>query len=1491
MDLLGKFKEKELAVKGEALFRMNKYKEALKYYKKILSINNSDENALKRIGECYYNLKNYPEAVKYFNKFLKIKPINDRVSVLKIKSLYYNGDLLDAENCCSNFLENKQPYDILLMMGYIKFKLNQPKEAMNSFDKAFKNPKKIIIIDDYLTSEEYVAILNIYLSLLIPENRYDSIIECYNKILEIKKNDVNSLVERAHYLFKINNYDEAIKSFQKAYELDKNSINKYLDEYISSLEKQAISLEDPSENYKKILKYNKNNFNALFGLANYYYKIKNYKKANYYYAKILDYYPNDISALKGKGKSSFKLDNFSDAIESMDVVLSKNDDKDALLIKALSLNNLERYEESIELFKYYLTNFDSGDMDAIIGIANALTRLGKNKEADVYYDKILSKNPKNVLFCLNKAINLHNQKEYAHSNQLLDRILADSVNIKAYILKAKNLNLMGEYQKSIDLCNKILEIDENNEEILSLIGINYFNLEDYKKAIDSFKLFLIEYPDKLDTIKSYYIESLENLSKNCDYTTAIKYYDILLELDSDNIEYKLLKAWTYNKLDDYNSALNIYDEIFEKSNVTDKKYIDDYIDVLINKANEYESEEELEKAITCYDKILKYDSENKLALSQKSFCLTKIGKNADDIIDKILSKDENDIETLINFAQNYNETGSIQKSFELYEKVLSLDSENIKALTFICKYHYENNDYQDAINISDKLLKINPENNEYLIYKAKSLMGLDKYSEALFSLNQILKDDAGNIDALTEKANCLYKLHKYYDSIDVFEEILEKDNANYQAFIGLANNFYCTEDYKDATVYFEKLDNETLKKYIDKYSFSCLKYAQDLMESDKYGDAIIYFDKTLADDSKNYEALIGKAHCLYNLEDIENSYNAFNEASEINTTKDLKYCDEYIDVLFKKVSSSNNNDLTISYYDKILYYDSNNQDALLAKGLLLVDNNRFGDARDSITKVLDNDNTNEEAILAMGKIHLDNQEFEDAIKCFDKLSSIDALIGKAKALNNLEKYIESISVYDEILSKFEDESIIKLRENTVNNLLSTDFVKSELENGSKLKESKQYQEAIDVYDNILKYDNLNYESIVSKADCYKQLNKPDLAYNCYLKSLDMDDKNIDVLISIAEVCDINGEYELSLDYYQKALTLKNKNLNVLLGKIKVLTELNRFEDVIDSYDYILINKLMSIDEFKQDYINKSIIVANKLFKDNKWENALIYYNKVLNIDKDNEEALLYAANSYKNISDLKQAISHFEHLLEINSSKFGQCHDEYYEALTTYINEIDNHEVSINYIDTFIKYDKNNVSVYLLKVNELILLQKCDDAYTVCDKILSIDENNLEAHFYKSKILFYEEKYVETIKLCNDYLKLDNNDKIEYYKSVSYSRLEDSNFITEIFDEAKEYEENEDYANAIKKYDEILEMNSQNNDALIRKACCLYYFEKYEDASILFKEILSNPQNRKRRFKSFKKECINSLEKYIQSNDVPEFVDLLLEIDSENEIANKIRGK
>ena len=152
---------------------------------------------------------------------------------------------------------------------------------------------------------------------------------------------------------------------------------------------------------------------------------------------------------------------------------------------------------------------------------------------------------------------------------------------------------------------------------------------------------------------------------------------------------------------------------------------------------------------------------------------------------------------------------------------------------------------------------------------------------------------------------------------------------------------------------------------------------------------------------------------------------------------------------------------------------------------------------------------------------------------------------------------------------------------------------------------------------------------------------------------------------------------------------------------------------------------------------------------------------------DNEDALLKAAICYKNINNLKESINHFEHLLETNSLKFEECCDDYFDSLSTYISQIDNHELAINYIDTFLKYDENNVSMYLLKVNELILLEKCDEAYIVCDKILSIDKNNIDAHFNKSKISFYKENYIETIKLCDDYLKLDSNEKIKNYKSVS----------------------------------------------------------------------------------------------------------------------------
>ena len=94
------------------------------------------------------------------------------------------------------------------------------------------------------------------------------------------------------------------------------------------------------------------------------------------------------------------------------------------------------------------------------------------------------------------------------------------------------------------------------------------------------------------------LQYLENQSKNCDYTTAIKYYDILLELDSDNSAEETLIDFYYRYRDNgpsitmwgiyiISKLISQYQVIFEyfKKNKTKVEWVKDYYtELLVNYA-------------------------------------------------------------------------------------------------------------------------------------------------------------------------------------------------------------------------------------------------------------------------------------------------------------------------------------------------------------------------------------------------------------------------------------------------------------------------------------------------------------------------------------------------------------------------------------------------------------------------------------------------------------------------------------------------------------------------------------------------------------------------------------------------------------------------------------------------------------------------------------------------------------------------------------------
>jgi len=200
-------------------------------------------------------------------------------------------------------------------------------------------------------------------------------------------------------------------------------------------------------------------------------------------------------------------------------------------------------------------------------------------------------------------------------------------------------------------------------------------------------------------------------------------------------------------------------------------------------------------------------------------------------------------------------------------------------------------------------------------------------------------------------------------------------------------------------------DLELLEELLDR--------ADDLYNEENYDIAILFYSQALAIDSTDFDALFGMAESLENLGNYEASIIYYDlilaiDSSDIDaldgralvveslTNEEEPFpeiSDEDLDLLEEFLEQADdffeeeNYDESIIYYDQVLAIDSSDIDALNGKALAL---DNIGKHEEAITYY--------DTILAIGS------------------SDIDALNGKALALYNLEKHEEAITYFDAVLA-------------------------------------------------------------------------------------------------------------------------------------------------------------------------------------------------------------------------------------------------------------------------------------------------------------------------------------------------------------------------------------------------------------------------------------------------------------------------------------------
>lgn len=177
---------------GLSLYHEQKYSEAIKLYDNALKINPDFPEALNNKGNATIQviknmksmdkIKGYKKALSCYNKALELEPSNLDILNNKALALAYLGDYENSYKILNQVVQDN-PSDL------------GSKIKMKKVSK--------IIVEEF-TDKGYDKLIN---------GNYTEAIKYFNKILEIKPDNIDVLMYKGGALFATRNYQEAIKCF------------------------------------------------------------------------------------------------------------------------------------------------------------------------------------------------------------------------------------------------------------------------------------------------------------------------------------------------------------------------------------------------------------------------------------------------------------------------------------------------------------------------------------------------------------------------------------------------------------------------------------------------------------------------------------------------------------------------------------------------------------------------------------------------------------------------------------------------------------------------------------------------------------------------------------------------------------------------------------------------------------------------------------------------------------------------------------------------------------------------------------------------------------------------------------------------------------------------------------------------------------------------------------------------------------------------------
>jgi tetratricopeptide (TPR) repeat protein len=856
-------KAKDLA---DELFSKQKYGAASRAYERFMKLNN-EKSSEDYATACFYkaccDIELFrPDGVKQMERFVKNYPESRYVpyGYFKIAISEFRKEeftkTLDYLNLVDvRLLNRKNSQEYYFKRGYCNLQLGNEDAAASDFYEikdnngqyktasvfyygyiAFKNKKYQTALESFKTienEEDFADVIPFYLvQVYYSQQNYSKVISEGERIYDSLDERCKLALSRilANSLFRKEKYSRAIDYFDKYFAGEIESERDDNFEYGYCLYKDG--------KYEKAIKYlesvggdDKKTQIAAFTVADCYLKSGNKKSARVALGTAASMnYDSDISesALFNYAKINYELSYspFNETINSFDEYIAKYPD---------SGRNDEAYDYLVNVYMS-TRNYKA----ALISMDKIKYKTSKIKQA---YQKV----------AYNRGVELFNDYKFdeaiAYFNKSLQYKIFDK-KISAYALfwKAEALYRLDRYQEAILLYNRFLEtpgasLTLNYDEAYYSLAYSYFKNKDYKKAVESFKMFELNkknessvlIADARNRIADYYLYVR-------DYDLSLNYYNKVISQNVKYVDYALYKK---------SIVLGLKSDFGSQKEVIDK-LLADYPE-------------------TTYYSELCYEAGNLLMTLNKN-------QEAEKYYNKIIEK---------GVASEYMPKAMLQLG------LLNFNNKNFTAAEEYYKQvieEYKGTEFSESASMGLKNVMVeNSRVDEYFSYLGKQ--GMDK------NTGEAEKDSLKYISAERK-----YMDGDYASAINAFESYLNTNsnglfvmNANYF----LANSYLHEKNDNKALDAYEKV----LDFPVNSYTLEAVKFSSKKnFNLNNYSKALTQyklFARLASSDKEKKESLLGIVSSAYELKDYET---VAQEGRMILNRKNITERDK-IDILYMLANS------------------------------------------------------------------------------------------------------------------------------------------------------------------------------------------------------------------------------------------------------------------------------------------------------------------------------------------------------------------------------------------------------------------------------------------------------------------------------------------------------------------------------------------------------------------------------------------------------------